>query len=81
MTGQLEITAGRSLSQRDAVRGFCSGLDCALEKNADLQSALCLQCNHGVRRPPDPGVLWEKDELIYYGRARGQGTTIHSRLP
>jgi hypothetical protein len=32
--------------------------------------------------PPDPGVfaLWEKDELIYYGRALGEGTTIHLRL-
>jgi len=32
--------------------------------------------------PPDPGVfaLWEKDELIYYGRALGDGTTIQSRL-
>ena len=32
--------------------------------------------------PPDPGVfaLWEKDELIYYGRAQGQGATIQSRL-
>lgn len=32
--------------------------------------------------PPDPGVfaLWERDELIYYGRAQGQGTTIQSRL-
>lgn len=32
--------------------------------------------------PPDPGVfaLWEGDELIYYGRANGQGTTIQSRL-
>lgn len=32
--------------------------------------------------PPDPGVfaLWEKDELIYYGRALGQAATIHSRL-
>ena len=32
--------------------------------------------------PPDPGVfaLWEKDELIYYGRAQGHGTTIQSRL-
>jgi hypothetical protein len=32
--------------------------------------------------PPDPGVLalWEKDELIYYGRAQGQNTTIQSRL-
>lgn len=32
--------------------------------------------------PPDPGVfaLWEKDELIYYGRAQGVGATIQSRL-
>lgn len=32
--------------------------------------------------PPDPGVfaLWERDELIYFGRAQGQGTTIQSRL-
>jgi hypothetical protein len=32
--------------------------------------------------PPDPGVfaLWENDELIYYGRAQGNGTTIQSRL-
>jgi hypothetical protein len=32
--------------------------------------------------PPDPGVfaLWEREELIYYGRALGQGTTIQSRL-
>ena len=32
--------------------------------------------------PPDPGVfaLWEKDELIYYGRAQGQSATIQSRL-
>jgi hypothetical protein len=32
--------------------------------------------------PPDPGVfaLWDRDELIYYGRAQGQGTTIQSRL-
>jgi hypothetical protein len=32
--------------------------------------------------PPDPGVfaLWEKDELIYYGRAQGGGATIQSRL-
>jgi hypothetical protein len=32
--------------------------------------------------PPDPGVfaLWERDELIYYGRALGQGATIQSRL-
>jgi hypothetical protein len=32
--------------------------------------------------PPDPGVfaLWENDELIYYGRALGQGATIQSRL-
>jgi hypothetical protein len=32
--------------------------------------------------PPDPGVfaLWENDELICYGRALGQGTTIQSRL-
>ena len=32
--------------------------------------------------PPDPGVfaLWENDELIYYGRAQGDGATIHSRL-
>lgn len=31
--------------------------------------------------PPDPGVfaLWERDELIYYGRAMG-GMTIQSRL-
>ena len=32
--------------------------------------------------PPDPGViaLWENDELIYYGRALGNGTTIQSCL-
>lgn len=32
--------------------------------------------------PPDPGVfaLWENDELICYGRALGEGTTIQSRL-
>jgi hypothetical protein len=32
--------------------------------------------------PPDPGVfaLWEKEELIYYGRALGQNSTIQSRL-
>lgn len=32
--------------------------------------------------PPDPGVfaLWEREELIYYGRALGQGSTIQSRL-
>jgi hypothetical protein len=32
--------------------------------------------------PPDPGVfaLWEREELIYYGRALGEGTTIQSRL-
>ena len=32
--------------------------------------------------PPDPGVfaLWEHDELICYGRALGNGTTIQSRL-
>ncbi len=32
--------------------------------------------------PPDPGVfaLWESDELIYYGRALGDGATIQSRL-
>jgi hypothetical protein len=32
--------------------------------------------------PPDPGVfaLWENAELIYYGRAQGDGATIHSRL-
>ena len=32
--------------------------------------------------PPDPGVfaLWEGDELIYYGRALGEGMTIQSRL-
>ena len=32
--------------------------------------------------PPDPGVfaLWEADELIYYGRALGNGATIQSRL-
>ena len=32
--------------------------------------------------PPDPGVfaLWENEELIYYGRALGNGATIQSRL-
>jgi hypothetical protein len=32
--------------------------------------------------PPDPGVLalWEMDELIYYGRALGAGSTIQSQL-
>ena len=32
--------------------------------------------------PPDPGVfaLWENDELIYYGRALGDGATIQSCL-
>ena len=32
--------------------------------------------------PPDPGVfaLWENDEVIYYGRALGNGATIQSRL-
>jgi hypothetical protein len=32
--------------------------------------------------PPDPGVfaLWHGDELIYYGRALGEGATIQSRL-
>src|ERR671914_580232 len=32
--------------------------------------------------PPDPGVfaLWEREELIYYGRALGQGATIQSSL-
>ena len=32
--------------------------------------------------PPDPGVfaLWDNDELIYYGRALGNGATIQSRL-
>ena len=32
--------------------------------------------------PPDPGVyaLWERDELIYYGRALGDEVTIQSRL-
>lgn len=32
--------------------------------------------------PPDPGVyaLFENDELICYGRALGNGTTIQSRL-
>jgi hypothetical protein len=32
--------------------------------------------------PADPGVyaLWEKDELIYYGHARGESATIQSRL-
>jgi hypothetical protein len=32
--------------------------------------------------PADPGVyaLWENDELIYYGHARGAGATIQSSL-
>jgi hypothetical protein len=32
--------------------------------------------------PNDPGVyaLWENDELIYYGHARGRGATIQSCL-
>jgi len=32
--------------------------------------------------PPDPGVfaLWQNEELIYYGRALGNGATIQSRL-
>jgi hypothetical protein len=32
--------------------------------------------------PADPGVyaLWENDEIIYYGHARGQGATIQSCL-
>ena len=32
--------------------------------------------------PADPGVyaLWENDELIYYGHARGPGATIQSCL-
>lgn len=32
--------------------------------------------------PADPGVyaLWEGEELIYYGHARGQGETIQSSL-
>lgn len=32
--------------------------------------------------PPDPGVyaLFENEELICYGRALGNGTTIQSRL-
>ena len=32
--------------------------------------------------PADPGVyaLWENDELIYYGHARGDRATIHSCL-
>src|SRR3954462_10598604 len=32
--------------------------------------------------PPDPGVfaLWQNDELIYYGRALGNGATIQPRL-
>lgn len=32
--------------------------------------------------PPDPGVfaLWENDDLIYYGRALGEGATILSCL-
>ena len=32
--------------------------------------------------PADPGVyaLWESEELIYYGHARGQGETIQSCL-
>jgi hypothetical protein len=32
--------------------------------------------------PPDPGVfaLWEKEELIYYGRVQGERATIQSCL-
>ena len=32
--------------------------------------------------PNDPGVyaLWENDELIYYGHARGESVTIQSCL-
>jgi hypothetical protein len=32
--------------------------------------------------PADPGVyaLWENDELIYYGHARGESMTIQSQL-
>ena len=32
--------------------------------------------------PSDPGVfaLWENDELIYYGHARGESVTIQSCL-
>jgi hypothetical protein len=32
--------------------------------------------------PGDPGVyaLWENDELIYYGHARGGSVTIQSQL-
>ena len=32
--------------------------------------------------PNDPGVLalWENDELVYYGHARGEGATIQSCL-
>ena len=32
--------------------------------------------------PNDPGVyaLWENDELIYYGHARGESATIQSCL-
>ncbi len=32
--------------------------------------------------PADPGVyaLWENDEVIYYGHARGDGMTIQSCL-
>ena len=32
--------------------------------------------------PDDPGVyaLWENEELIYYGQARGANITIRSRL-
>jgi len=75
VTGPDEITAGAGQQPR-------AGLNFPLEKMPIASPRYAFNAVMVSGAPPDPGVfaLWEHDELIYYGRALGEGTTIQSRL-
>jgi hypothetical protein len=82
MTATSEISAGVALSNAVPANHAYPDLNSHLQKMPIASPRYAFTESMVAGAPPDPGVfaLWAHDELIYYGRALGEGVTIQSRL-
>ena len=76
------MTAGKSSPAVASRRVTGAALNLGLKKMPIASPRYAFNAIMVSGAPPDPGVfaLWQDEELIYYGRALGQGATIQSRL-
>jgi hypothetical protein len=82
MTTPPEIAAGKTLSKHGEANRSTAAVNLGLKKMPIASPRYAFNATMVSGAPPDPGVfaLWERDELIYYGRALGRGATIQSSL-